>query len=262
MDLSLTGKRALVCGSSQGIGLAAAEELTRLGATCILMARDRAKLETSVNHLDALGLSRHEYLVADFSRMEMLGEVIEKKLQEAGSIQILVNNTGGPPGGPLSGASPTIFLQTFSKHLLVNQMLAQALIPGMRKDSYGRIINIISTSVKTPLVNLGVSNTIRAAVASWAKTLSNEVAPDGITVNNVLPGSTLTGRLESLIKQNAEQRNVSRERIEEEWKSAIPMGRFAQPGEIAALIAFLATPAASYITGTSIRVDGGKTPSI
>jgi 3-oxoacyl-[acyl-carrier protein] reductase len=173
-----------------------------------------------------------------------------------------VNNTGGPPPGQAIDSSPDAFVHAFTSHLLCNHILVQALIDGMKKDNYGRIINVISTSVKVPIRGLGVSNTIRGAVASWAKTLSLELGPFGITVNNVLPGATMTGRLKSIIQANAEKSNKSMEEIKQAMIKEIPAGRISEPEEVASLIAFLASPAASYINGTSIPVDGGRTGSI
>lgn len=256
MDLSLKGRTALVCGSSQGIGLATATELALLGATCILFARNEDRLKTVLPTLSTSGGQQHRYAIADFSDVAQVTAAAEK----IGPVHILINNTGGPAGGPILEASAAAFTAAFSQHLLCNQALAQIFVPGMISAGFGRIINIISTSVKTPIKNLGVSNTTRWAVAAWSKTLATELAPHGITVNNVLPGSTSTARLEGLFNSSAAARNVSPEVIEAEWLKEIPMQRFGEAREIAALAAFLASPAAAYITGTSIAVDGGKTP--
>ncbi|WP_343747033.1 SDR family oxidoreductase [Chitinophaga sp.] len=259
MNISLQGKTALVCGSSQGIGLATAIELAALGATCILTARNEEKLKAAVAQLAADAGQPHRYIVADFTNLDEITDLAADLALE-GPVHILVNNSGGPAAGPVLQASTTAFSDAFSQHLLCNQVLAQALVPGMIQAGYGRIINIISTSVKAPLKNLGVSNTTRWAVAAWAKTLANELAQHGITVNNVLPGSTATDRLEKLFNATAAARNVSPDVVAEEWRYEIPMKRFGEAHEIAAMAAFLASPAASYVTGTSIAVDGGRTP--
>ncbi|CAL1520445.1 SDR family oxidoreductase [Chitinophaga sp. MM2321] len=259
MDLSLKGKTALVCGSSQGIGLATAIELSLLGARCILLARNEDRLKAAVALLDTTSGQTHSIETADFSDVAAITKVaIAIAAREP--VHILVNNTGGPASGPILSATATAFTDAFSQHVLCNQALTQALVPGMILAGYGRIINIISTSVKTPLKNLGVSNTTRWAVAAWSKTLATELAPHGITVNNVLPGSTSTARLDSLFKSSAAARNVAPEVVATEWLKEIPMNRFGEAHEIAALAAFLAAPAAAYITGTSTAVDGGKTP--
>jgi len=259
MDLSLKGKTALVCGSSQGIGLATAEELALLGATCILLARNEERLKNVLPRLNTSNGQQHRYEVADFSDIAQVSAVAGKIAAE-GLVHILINNTGGPAGGSILSADTTAFTAAFSQHLLCNQVLAQALVPGMINAGFGRIINIISTSVKTPIKNLGVSNTTRWAVAAWSKTLATELAPHGVTVNNVLPGSTSTARLEGLFNTSAAARNVAPAVVEAEWLKEIPMQRFGEAHEIAALVAFLASPAAAYITGTSTAVDGGKTP--
>lgn len=261
MDLSLKGKKALVCGGSGGIGLASAIELSLLGAECTLLARNPEKLDAAVRQLDTAANQRHSWRLADFAHPEEVGDAVSGLLKE-GVFHILVNNTGGPAGGPVIEANAGAFLDAFKQHLICNQLLAQALVPGMRSAGYGRIINIISTSVKAPIRNLGVSNTTRWAVAAWSKTLATELAGSGITVNNVLPGSTLTGRLKFLFRAMAEQRNIRPEVIEKEWLAEIPMGRFGEAKEIAAMVAFLASPAAAYVTGASIPVDGGRTPGI
>jgi 3-oxoacyl-[acyl-carrier protein] reductase len=261
MNLSLKGKTALVCGSTQGIGKASAIELTLLGASCVLMARDEEKLQNAINDLDKSQGQQHRFLVADFQHPHLVKEVIESFAQK-NAVHILVNNTGGPNSGPIVKADIEEFRIAFNNHLICNHILMQALVEGMKKEKYGRIINIISTSVKVPLKNLGVSNTIRAAVANWSKTLSNELAPFGITVNNVLPGATKTQRLQSIIQNKSAKTGESVEVLSEEMIREIPMKRFADPSEVAAAVAFLASPAASYITGINVPVDGGRTGTL
>lgn len=261
MDLSLNNKTALVCGSTQGIGLAAAKELALLGADCILLSRNEIALQQAVGSLDASQGQKHGYALADFADASSVQAAVQTILQK-GPVLILVNNTGGPAAGLITDAETAQFEAAFRQHVVVNQLLAQALLPGMKKAEFGRIINIISTSVKIPLPNLGVSNTIRAAVASWAKTLANEVGQFGITVNNVLPGFTDTARLQSLIRHTSGLQNKSEAMVQTEMEQSVPLKRFGTPSEIGAVVAFLASPAAAYVNGTSIPVDGGRTGSI
>ncbi len=261
MNLNLTGKNALVCGSSKGIGKATAIELAALGANITLVARSATIMSDLVDEMDDSLGQRHDFLQADFSdsddlRKKLLGLTLNK------TIHILINNTGGPPGGSILTAKPLEFQQAFHNHLICNHLLVQSVVPGMKKSGYGRIVNIISTSVKAPLNNLGVSNTIRGAVGNWAKTLANELGPDGITVNNVLPGYTNTDRLKDLITKWSEQQNISEEEMAERRKQNVPLRRFAEPSEIGNAAAFLCTPAAAYITGTNLVVDGGRTKSL
>jgi 3-oxoacyl-[acyl-carrier protein] reductase len=260
MNVDLKGKKAFVCGSTRGIGKAVAVELDSLGAEIILLARNEEELKKVISILSPN--KKHNYIVVDFEKPDDLKEKVESYIKKSGPVHILVNNTGGPPGGPIVSASPDEFRQAFSNHLVCNQILAQALVEGMKKEKYGRIINIISTSVKQPLKGLGVSNTVRAAVANWAKSWANEVAAFGITVNNVLPGATRTGRLQSIIETKANKTGSSTAKIEEEMLHEIPMNRFASPEEIAQAVAFLASPSASYITGINVPVDGGRTSSL
>ncbi|WP_395804984.1 SDR family oxidoreductase [Daejeonella sp.] len=261
MDLNLKGKRALVCGSSQGIGKASAIELALMGANVCLLARNEEALKKVLKELALQEGQKHEILIADFSNPEQLKTVLNDYLKDR-DVDILINNTGGPAGGQAIEASADLFINAFNMHLICNQILVQAIVPGMKKNGFGRIINIISTSVKTPLRGLGVSNTIRGAVASWAKTLSLELGPFGITVNNVLPGFTMTGRLEFLINSIADREGKSFESVKNEMISTIPAGRIAEAAEVAAAVAFLASPAASYINGINVPVDGGKTQSL
>jgi 3-oxoacyl-[acyl-carrier protein] reductase len=261
MNLELQGKEAVVCGSTQGIGLASAIELARLGATVTLLARNESKLKKVHSELPRGFGQDHAFLVADFSNVSEVEAAIGKHVRDR-ITHILVNNTGGPPGGQAIDAEPQAFIKAFSSHLLCNQVLVQSVVPGMKKEGYGRIINIISTSVKIPIRGLGVSNTIRGAVASWAKTLSVELAPFGITVNNVLPGSTDTQRLDEIIRSKAEKAGVSVQQVRKEMVEEIPAGRIGLASEVAAAVAFLATPAASYINGVSLPVDGGRTGSL
>lgn len=261
LSQDLTGKTALIAGSTQGIGLASAQALAAMGAQCYLIARNEESLKAAVATLDTAKGQQHGYLVADFQNPGKLNEVIKTFISDK-TIHVLINNSGGPAAGPVVDAQTDSFIQAFQQHLICNHILATALLPGMKQAGYGRIINIISTSVKIPLKNLGVSNTIRGAVASWAKTMANEVAQYGITVNNVLPGATATGRLEAIINNKVVKTGQGQDEVEKEMLEEIPAKRFGKPEEIAAMVAFLASPAAGYVNGTSIPVDGGRTGSI
>ena len=254
---SLKGKRAVVCGASQGIGRAAAIELANRGADVTVLARDIESLEKLCSLLPP---GAHHALPADFTYNEA---VRAAALHLASTpVHVLVNNTAGPPGGPIVDAPPEAFLAAFSAHLVNNQILAQTLLPRMREAGYGRIINIVSTSVREPIAGLGVSNTVRAAVAGWAKTLASEVARFGITVNNVLPGYTKTQRLDAIVAARAKAAGKEPEEIARDMKAQVPAGRFAEAWEVAAAIGFLASPAAAYVTGVSLPVDGGRIAAI
>ena len=261
MNLSLEGRNAIICGSSQGIGYAIAEELALMGANCILLARNEENLKLALSQLDIAIRQSHSYHAIDFNDHEATRQLIGQITAQQ-QVHILVNNSGGPKAGPIVNATEEQFSQAFQQHLITNHILTTGVIEGMKQAHYGRIINIISTSVKIPLKNLGVSNTIRGAVASWAKTMSNELAQFGITVNNILPGLTKTQRLQSLIETTAAAQEISTEEVEQQMLDEVPAKRFGEAAEIAAVAAFLATPAAAYVNGTSIRVDGGRTGSI
>ncbi|UOQ54282.1 SDR family oxidoreductase [Hymenobacter cellulosivorans] len=263
MQLDLTSHRALVGGSTQGIGRAVAEELAQLGATVTLLARNEASLQQAVAELPRPQGQLHDYLVADFTDPDQLASRLHEYLAaHPAGFHTLVNNTGGPAGGPILAAPVQAFRTAFEQHLVCNHLLVQAVVPAMQARGYGRIINIISTSVKQPLAGLGVSNTIRAAVANWAKTLANELGGSGITVNNVLPGATVTQRHTSLIEKRVEQTGQTVEEIEATMLRSIPAGRFGQAAEVAAAVAFLAAPAAAYINGINVPVDGGRTGNL
>lgn len=258
MDLSLDNHTALVCGASQGIGAATAHELSLLGARVILLARNADKLKSIHSSLKPHPKG-HEIIVCDIGLRDELTNKVAAKLSQTGGATILVNNTGGPAGGPIASASDEQFLESFEKHVLASSRLAQLLLPYMKQQRYGRIVNIISTSVKIPIPGLGVSNTIRGAVASWAKTLAGEVAVDGITVNCVLPGMTKTDRLEAIVQNTVQKTNQTRDSVEAGMIATIPARRFAEAHEVAAAVAFLTSPAASYINGVALAVDGGRT---
>ncbi|MEM6829566.1 MAG: SDR family oxidoreductase [Bacteroidota bacterium] len=258
MDLNLEGKRALVCGSTQGMGRSIAVALSSLGAQVTLFARDEERLKSTLNLLKG---DNHHYLVADFDDLDLVKKTVQSDL-ETNTYQILVNNTGGPPPGNVYEAGLHDFESALSRHLFVSQTLTQLLLPGMQAIGYGRIINITSTSVKVPITGLGVSNTVRGAMASWAKTLANELGGFGITVNNVLPGFINTARITSLITNRSKAQHRSEEEIKEEMIRSIPAGRFGEPEEIADYIAFLCSKSGAYINGTSLRIDGGRTGSI
>jgi 3-oxoacyl-[acyl-carrier protein] reductase len=262
MNLDLTGKHALVCGASQGIGRAAAMELAALGADVTLLARSREALATALATLPKIhAAQQHTTIPVDMSDHTELRAKIEATTQ-AQPIQILINNSGGPPGGPTTSATPDDFRNAYNQHLVAAQILLQAVLPGMKVSGYGRIINVISTSVKEPIRNLGVSNAVRGAVASWAKTLAGELGSHGITVNNVLPGYTQTQRLEQILAERSRSSGKNSADIEQTMLASVPLGRFAKAAEIANVIAFLATPAAAYVNGINVPVDGGRTLSL
>ena len=265
MNVDLTGKNAFVGGSSKGIGRAVAQTLAKLGANVTLVGRDEPALMQGLIDLSFIGKGeqRHDYLAVDFSHAEKVKAAVERHSKKTNkTYHILVNNTGGPASAKIQDAVEEDFVKAFEAHLLCNHVLTKLMIDGMKKDGYGRIINIISTSVKQPLPNLGVSNTIRAAVANWSKTMASELAEYGITVNNVLPGATETDRLQSIIKTKSDKTGWGTDLVKEEMIKEIPMKRFAKPEEVANAVAFLASPSASYITGINIPVDGGRTGSL
>jgi len=259
MDINLKNKNAIVCGSTQGIGEASAIALSKLGASITLIARNESKLLDVLNDLDKSQGQTHSFIAIDFRDSDKLKEEVNLLTS---NYHILVNNTGGPAAGPITDANIESFEGAFKMHLINNQILVQKVVEGMKKEGYGRVVNIISTSVKAPIPGLGVSNTIRAAVANWAKTLSIELGGYGITVNNVLPGFTNTNRLKSLIAKKAEVQGKSQDEIASLMKSQVPAGRFGEAEEVANAVAFLCSPAASYINGINIPVDGGRTKSL
>lgn len=259
MNFNLTNKNALVCGSTQGIGKATAIQLAELGTTVTLIARNETKLKAVLSELSTPNGQQHSYIVADFQNPK---ELQEKIIASNKQFHILINNTGGPAGGPVFNASLDEFESAFTQHLKCNHVLVQAVVPAMKNFGYGRIINIISTSVKQPLAGLGVSNTIRGAVANWSKTLAGELGSYGITVNNVLPGATGTERLKQIITNKADKTGKSFDDVANAMKNDIPAKRFAQPEEIANAVVFLASEAASYINGINVPVDGGRTKSL
>jgi len=257
MNLHLKGKTALVCGGSQGLGAAIATELALLGANVIVLARREEVLKKFVASLDQVQGQNHEWIAADANEPECLVSKIKERLQK-GAIEILVNNTGGPAAGPLLATPVQDLEKAFQAHLSVSHLLTQALVPGMKAAGFGRIVNVLSTSVKQPIDGLGISNTVRSAVANWAKTMANELGGFGITVNNVLPGYTNTQRLQYLFANQAEKSGLLPEDILKKTVSLIPAGRLGQPEEFGAAVAFLCSPAAAYITGINLPVDGGR----
>ncbi|MCC6428876.1 MAG: SDR family oxidoreductase [Phycisphaerales bacterium] len=262
MELSLTGKRALVCGSTAGIGKAAAIELAKLGADVVLAARNPEKLTASLPDLPKTNSQQHGTLSLDTGDPASVKAAAQQIEKDGRSIHILVNNTGGPPGGAMADATEEQLFAAFQTLLVSAHALTRAVIPGMKRDGYGRIINITSTSVKQPIPNLGLSNAVRAAVANWAKSLSQELGPFGITVNNVLPGYTDTERLTQLFSGRASKTGKTVEAIKTDVIASIPAGRLGRADEIGAAVAFLASPAAGYINGINLPVDGGRLGSL
>lgn len=248
----------MVCGSTQGIGRAAAIQMAKQGACITLVARNEDALKKTLKELASSSMQTHDYICADFNKPQELKKIVEAHLNKGNSYHILVNNSGGPPGGEIIEAKLEEFQTTFERHLMCNHILTQLLVPGMKAEKYGRIINVISTSVKEPIKGLGVSNTIRAAVANWSKTMSIELGQFGITVNNVLPGATETGRITDLISRTSQKSGKTEAQVKTDMLSKIPAGRFAKPEELANAITFLASTEAAYISGINLPVDGGR----
>ena len=262
MNLDLNNKNAFVSGSSQGIGSASAIELSKLGANVTIVGRNQELLDSTFSKLDVSKGQNHKMLVIDYSVKGELKTEIDKFVAQGNKVDILINNMGGPKAGATYKADLDEFEEAFYNHVINNQFLAQTFIPQMKESGWGRIINIISTSVKAPIKGLGVSNTIRGAVGNWSKSLAMEMGKYNITVNNVLPGSTITSRHDDIIRMKSDKTGKSMDDIEQEMKELIPMKRFASPQEIANAVAFLASPAASYINGINIPVDGGRTENL
>ncbi len=262
MKLHLKEKNAFVCGASQGIGKAIAERFAKMGANVIIAARNEENLKRVVNELNSKKELQHSYISIDFEDAIAVEESAQKILSEYETIHILVNNSGGPSPEKAIDADINEYQNAFKSHLIASQILAKAFVPSMKRIDYGRIINVISVGAKQPIENLGVSNAIRGAMASWGKTLSRELAPFGITVNNLLPGHTLTERLKSILENKAAEQNISSEKAAEQIKSAIPANRFAKPEELAYAAGFLASEKASFINGINLPVDGGFLKSL
>ena len=258
---ALQGKHALVCGASKGIGRATAQMMAKAGANVTVCARNADSLKALCEELTELGPGKHTAMTLDLENQEAISVQIPALLKQQGPVHILINNAAGPPGGPLLANTLEDFEAPFKRHLHAAHTLTQLIAPGMEQEGYGRIIQIISTSVKEPIPNIGLSNTLRGAMASWAKTLSRELAPC-ITINNVLPGFTNTGRLGSLASSIQERTGKSLEEVQEGWLNQVPIERLIEPLETASAIAFLALPASGGIRGVSLAVDGGRLRSI
>lgn len=262
MNLDLTNRTALVCGASQGLGLASATELALLGANVIAVSRNEDKLKAAISQLDTSKAQQHTYFALDLSKPDLVKQTVSAYLAKSNVIHILINNAGNTPAAPMIETDPAEIEKAFRTHVISSHVLAQLVVPGMKSAGFGRIINIVSTSVKQPINGLGISNMVRAAVANWAKTLANEISNFGITINNVLPGFINTDRLNYLFSKQASDRGLTREDIFEMTVSAIPVKRVGEPGELGAALAFLCSPAAAYINGINLPVDNGRTGSL
>lgn len=257
MKIDLTGKNAIVGGASQGLGFSIARQFAICGANLILISRSEEKLMKAIKQLPNNGSQIFRYFVADFSNPTSFQEDLKKFISEIGNIHILVNNSGGPSSGAANSAKLEDYISAFNSHLLSFQSLVQLVLSGMKAEKFGRIINITSVGAKQPIDNLGVSNTIRGAVSSWAKILSRELAPFGITVNNILPGYIATERLNYLFQNIAERNQTTLDFEFHKLANDIPAGRIGNPEEIGYVAAFLASNYANYITGINLPVDGG-----
>jgi 3-oxoacyl-[acyl-carrier protein] reductase len=262
MNLDLTNKTALVCGASQGLGFACATELALMGANIIAASRNENKLQSAIQKLDVSKKQQHNYLVLDLSNPEEVKQTVNAFLSKGNTIHILINNAGGPPSAPMIETDAAEIEKAFRTHVISSHILTQLVVPGMKAAGFGRIVNITSSSVKQPINGLGISNLVRAAVANWAKTLANEISSFGITINNVLPGYTNTDRLDYLFSKQATAQGADKEDIYKKMAATIPVGRLGEPAEFGAAVAFLCSPAAAYINGINLPVDGGRTGSL
>ena len=262
-QLDFKSKNIFIGGSSNGIGWESAKLFSDFGGNVTLVSRNDKILRQRISELTNNGTQNHNYIVLDFSNPNEL-ELKLKEFVNKNSINydIIINNTGGPPSGQLEKASTEELLSAFNLHLISFHKILGCLLQGMKSREVGCIINIISTSVKQPLNGLGVSNTIRGAVANWAKTLANELGAYNITVNNVLPGATNTGRLKEIIKNKAQKLNLQESAIEKQMADQVPLKRIAEPIEVANAVVFLASDKARYISGINLPVDGGRTKSL
>ena len=262
MNLDLINKTALVCGASQGLGLATATELALMGANVIAVSRNENNLRSAIQNLDISKGQQHSFLVMDLSNPDEVKQTVSDFLAKGNIIHILINNAGGPPAAPMIETDAAEIEKAFRTHLISSHILAQLVVPGMKAAGFGRIVNITSVSVKQPINGLGISNLVRAAVANWAKTLANEISGFGITINNVLPGYTNTDRLDYLFSKQATEQGVDKEAIFKRMAASIPIGRVGEPAEFGAAVAFLCSPAAAYINGINLPVDGGRIGSL
>ena len=257
MDLGLRGKIALVAASSKGLGRAVAEELAAEGAHLVMCARGKDTLEQTAESIRQKAAVKVIAVAADVSDPNDAARVVKAAFDEFGRVDILVTNSGGPPSAPFESLTPEIW-DAATRLLLKSAVeLTRAVLPGMKERRWGRILNVTSIAAKQPIEGLMLSNSLRAAVIGFARTLANEVAPFGITVNNLLPGYTRTDRVQELARAAGGKAGGSSTDILAKWEKEIPMGRLGEPREFAALAAFLASERASYITGSSIAVDGG-----
>ena len=265
-------KTAFVGGASKGIGRAVARHLASRGIRVIACGRSEEDLKTLIEELPLIEvqgatligkeLKTHKAFVCDLSKTDELENHLKNLVLEMGAVDILILNSGGPKGGPILEAAPQEFRDAMEGHLVANQILCKTYVPGMKHRGGGRIVAILSTSVRQPIPGLGVSNATRWAMTAWAKTLAGELAPHAITVNLVLPGFTKTGRLDELASAGAKKRGISEDEVRDEWIKSTPMARLGEPEEIAAAVAFFASPAASFITGQALAVDGGRLGSV
>lgn len=262
MSFQLQGKNALVSGSTDGIGKAVAIVLAEMGANVTLLSRNETKLKAVLSLLSKEGTQRHDYLVGDFFEAEAVGQTVRNYLEkEDKHFDILINNTGGPPTGLLIEKTGMDLLKYMGQHLHCFHELVQAVVPAMKANRDGRIINITSNAAKQPLPNMGISNTVRGAISNWSKTLANELG-NGITVNCILPGPTDTKELRDIIAGKAKKSGRNIEDVYKVLHSKVPLGRLAEPREIANVVAFVASPLASFVNGINLVVDGGKTGSV
>ena len=257
MDLGISEKRALILGSSQGLGFGIARYLAQEGAKVMLLGRNEERLKKSAEALQAEGTKLQNYVVADLSDSDSAARIHEATMDALGGIDILVNNSGGPQPGSVANIDAADWLTQFETMILRIMEITSLCLPGMRAEGWGRVINIVSSGVIQPIPNLGMSNTLRASLLGWAKTLSNEVAGEGITVNSVVPGRIHTSRVDELDAKAAEHQGKTPEEIAAASRATIPTGRYGRVEEFAAVVTFLASEPASYVNGSMIRVDGG-----